>query len=201
MLGNKLGGEANLGPFVIPGVYEVRLIIDSGDEEPITHAARFEVRNDPRSDVSIDALREQTDALLEIRDKLSQAHEAVNVIRSLKGQLGGWLSRKDLDAEIETAARELDQKLHSIEDELMLPGEHTDTFGLNEPARLSEKLASVISVIGSADGRPTQNALEVASLYSGQIDEKIAELEQVMATDVEAFNAAMAEAGLPAVKA
>lgn len=201
VMGNKLGGEANLGPLVVPGVYEVTLTIGADGDPSSTLSARFEVRNDPRSDVGVEALEEQTDALLEIRDKLSQAHEAVNDIRSLKSQLGAWLDRKDLDDEIRAAAEDLKKKLHDIEDTLMLAGEHTDTFGLNEPARLSEKLASVISVIGSADGRPTANALEVAALYSGQIDEQIAELEAVMAEDVDAFNAALAGAGMPAIRA
>ena len=91
-------------------------------------------------------------------------------------------------------------KLHEIEDRLMVPGEHKDTFGLNEPSRLSEKLASVISVISSADAKPTQNSLEVAAKYSAEIDEQLDLLSGIFRTDIAGFNTLMGEASLPAIQ-
>ena len=90
--------------------------------------------------------------------------------------------------------------MHAIEDTLMVPGPHKDVFGLSEPARLTEKLASVISVIASADARPTRNSLEVAAKYSAEIDEQLNQLEDVLAIELVQFNDLMGTAHLPAVK-
>jgi hypothetical protein len=73
------------------------------------------------------------------------------------------------------------------------------TFGLNERSRLSEKLASVISVIASADAKPTTQSIEVATIYSDQIDEQLARLREVIETDLTEFNSLISKAGLPAV--
>ena len=73
-------------------------------------------------------------------------------------------------------------------------------FGGQEPARLNQKLTSVISVISSADAPPTRQALELADKYSEEIDEHLDEVRRLVADDLAAFNEAMAEAGLPAVE-
>lgn len=199
VLGNKLGGAANRGPLVVPGNYEARLVITGASGESQTLSETFEVRNDPRVEVSAADLHEQLDALLGIRDHISKAHEAVISIRSIKKQLEHWRGRSDLGDHTRSAADGLEEKLHVIEDRLMVPGEHKDTFGLNEPSRLTEKLASVISVIGSADAKPTRNSLLVSARYSEEIDEQLELLGQVLDTDLKAFNELMTAADLSAV--
>jgi photosystem II stability/assembly factor-like uncharacterized protein len=199
VLGNKLAKEANLGPLVVPGTYEVRLIVTDPSGESQTLSQRFEVRNDPRSTVSQEDLEVQLDALRGIHDHISRSYEAVKTIRSVKGQLAHWRDRSDLGEDASEAATDLEKKLHELEDQLMVPGKHKDTFGLNEPARLSQKLASVISVISSADAKPTRNALQVAAKYSEEIDQYLAQFDQVIENELKAFNNLMAEADLPAV--
>ncbi|MBW3667128.1 MAG: glycosyl hydrolase [Actinobacteria bacterium] len=199
VLGNKLAKEANTGPLVVPGSYAVRLIITDPSGKTETLTEEFQVRNDPRSQVSQEVLEEQLEALLGIRDHISRAYEAVKTIRSIKSQLSHWANRSDIGDDAREAARDLESKLHKIEDKLMVPGQHEDTFGLNEPSRLSEKLASVISVIGSADAKPTRNALEVAGQYEAEIDDELDKLEEIFEEDLAEFNALVAGADLPAV--
>ncbi|HJU52256.1 MAG TPA: hypothetical protein VJ815_07975, partial [Acidimicrobiia bacterium] len=155
----------------------------------------------PRSGATQGELEDQLEAVLKIRDQISRLHEAVIKIRSLKRQLAHWQDRSDLSEEARAAATDLEEKLHRIEDSLMVPGEHKDTFGLNEPSRLSQKLASVISVFTSADARPTKSAQEVAAKYTGAIEKELASFDQVVASELAEFNTLMAEAGLPAVHA
>jgi photosystem II stability/assembly factor-like uncharacterized protein len=199
VLGNKLAGPADRGPLVVPGTYEVRLVVGKPSGETTTLAERFEVRNDPRVDVDQKVLEEQLQALLGIRDHISKAHEAVISIRSMKKQLAHWRERADVGDEARSAADTLEEKLHQIEDALMVPGEHKDTFGLNEPSRLTEKLASVISVIASADAPPTKNALHVAAQYSEEIVQQLELLDGVLENELKAFNELMSAAGPPAV--
>ena len=200
VLGNKLSAAAYLGPMALPGTYQVRLVITdpSGDSRALTES--FEVRNDPRVVVDPAELVEQLEALKRVRDTLSKAHEAVISIRSMSKQLGHWRERVDLGDEAGAAAEALDTALHDIEDALMKPGEHEDTFGLNEPARLTEKLTSIIAVLASADARPTHNSLQVAAKYSEEIEEQLSRLALVEENELRRFNELMGAADLPAVR-
>ncbi len=197
--GNKLGQEANVGPLVVPGDYQARLTVTDREGEHV-FTESFRVDNDPRAAVTQAELESQLAALIDIRDHISRSHVAVTAIRSVKSQLDHWRSRGDLSAELSDAANQLESKLHEIENELMVPGEHTDTFGLNEKSRLTEKLASVISIIASADAKPTQNALAVAGKYTAEIDAELSKLDGVFANDLPAFNDVMMEADLPAIQ-
>jgi hypothetical protein len=199
VLGNKLAAAANQGPLAIPGAYEVRLILTDPSGKSHTLAQRFEVSNDPRASVSREDLEAQLVALLGIRDHISRAHQAVSTIRSMKKQLAHWRERGDLSDDAHGAANILEDKLDEIEDKLMVPGKHKDTFGLNEPSRLSQKLASVISVIASADAKPTRNSLQVVAKYSTEIDQQLDMLDAVFDHELAAFNDLMAKADLPAV--
>jgi photosystem II stability/assembly factor-like uncharacterized protein len=200
VLGNKMAGEANQGPLVVPGTYEVRLGTTDSDGQSMTLSQRFEVVNDPRVDVSSGDLERQLEALLDIRDKVSAAHEAVNTIRSVVRQIDGWSGRSDIGDDTRAAADSLKQKLTEIEGELIKPGKHEDLFGLDEPARLNEKLASLISIMGSADAPPTKQSLELFAKYSSQADDQLERLDEVMTTGLEEFNAQIGAADLPAVE-
>ena len=200
VLGNKLAGEANLGPLVVPGTYGARLAVTTSAGDMEVHNQSFEVVNDPRVNVSQDDLRSQQTALLEIRDKISEAHEGVTALRSVRGQLENWTERSNLSDQSSNSAKALIAQLDAIEGELIVPGEHTDTFGLNERSRLNENLASVISVIASADTKPTVQALGVAGEYSTQIDEQLGLLKTVLDVDIAEFNILVRDSDLPAVE-
>jgi hypothetical protein len=199
VLGNKMAGEANKGPLVVPGTYEVRLTIDTGSGSEVL-SQTFEVQNDPRAGVSQGDLERQLDALLQVRDKISDAHGAINSLRGVRSQLEGWVARSDLAADARSAAETVTEKLAEVETELIKPGEHKDMFGLHERARLNEKMASLISILNSADAPPTKQALELAAKYGGEIDAQVARLDEVLRTDLERFNALMTEADIPAVE-
>ena len=200
VLGNKMAGEANQGPLVVPGTYQVRLIVTDPDGEPTSTSQSFQVVNDPRVDVSGDDLKRQLDALLEIRDKISEAHEAVNTIKLVTAQLDAWATRSDIAKDARSLADELKEKLVGIEGELIKPGKHDDLFGLREPARLNEKLSSVISIIASADAPPTTQSLELSAKYSAEIDVQVERLNEALSGDLEEFNDLMRSAALPAVE-
>ncbi|MCP4222431.1 MAG: glycosyl hydrolase, partial [Actinomycetia bacterium] len=161
VLGNKLAAEANQGPLITPGSYQVRLVVGGEDGSEQTLSEPFEVVQDPRVDASHSDLEEQRNLLLQVRDKISQVHEGMTRLRQVRTQVVGWRERMSSVngsasyAEAIATATDLEAKLNTIEDALILPGEHKDTFGLNERSRLNEKLASLISVVASADTRPT----------------------------------------------
>ena len=195
--GNKTGEEAERGPLVLPGTYQVRLIVG---EHTLTES--FEVVNDPRSPASPGDLREQLDCLLAIRDKLSACYAGVQRIRETAGEVERWCARLTRhgghEAAVE-AGRALCEALAAVESALILPGRQTDTFGLHHRVRLNAALASVISIVDSADARPTTQARALAEEYMARIDGELDRLETLLDRDLGAFNDHVSEAGLPPV--
>ncbi|MEM7536442.1 MAG: glycosyl hydrolase [Chloroflexota bacterium] len=192
--GNKLAGEANTGPLVLPGTYQVRLTV--GDT---TQVSSFEIINDPRVTTPISELEEQLAMLLQIRDKISSTHDGINKLRDVVTQVTSWKTHLSKHEHVVKASDEVLDKLNTIEDKLIKPGEHNDTFGLNEPSRLTTQLASVMSVVGLADRAPTQQSREVAAYYTELIDEQLANLQEVLDSDLESFNSLIEAVNAPAV--
>ncbi len=197
VLGNKTAGESVNGPLVTPGVYQVRLTL--GDR---VLSEAFAVVNDRRVTTAPADLEAQLALLLQIYSKISDAHKGVTLLRDVLAQAKNWatrLSKKESSQAVVAAANALAEKLQLIESELILPGEQNDTFGLNEPARLNAKLASLIAIVGSADRAPTQQARELTTVYAGQIDAQLSHLQALLDGDVENLNSLIQEANTPAI--
>ena len=195
--GNRTGEEADRGPLVLPGTYQVRLRV--GDR---TLTRTFEVINDPRSPAGIDELREQLECILAIRDKISAAYEGVQRIRDTSDEIERWcarLARHDgHDAAIRAGAA-LRESLAEIESALILPGEQTDPVGLHHRVRLNAALASVIGIVDSADARPTAQAKALAGEYMARIDLELQRLKTLLDNDLGKFNDLVSEAALPPI--
>ncbi len=195
--GNKLAGESNIGPLALPGSYQVRLTI--GSER---YTQTVEIVNDPRVATSQADLQAQLDLMLTIYNKLSDCHKGINLLRDVRTQVKGWaerLAKKEKGAAIAEAANAIVTKLDQIEDELIVPGEQKDTFGLNVRARLNSKLSSLIAIVGSADRAPTKQCGELAAVYGGQIDDQLSKLQAVLDSDLEGLNSLIHDASLPPI--
>ena len=195
--GNKTGEEADRGPLVLPGTCQVRLRV--GDR---VLGETFDVVNDPRSPATIDELREQLDCLLAIRDKISAAYEGVQRIRDTSGEIERWCARLSGRGGHDAALRAggaLREALAAVESALILPGEHTDTFGLHHRVRLNAALASVTSIVDSADARPTAQARMLADEYMAGIDAELGRLKALLDHDLGSFNRLVSETGLPPI--
>ena len=220
--GNKTGEEADRGPLVLPGTYGVRL--QCGCQEPVSRPSRgrsrpadvkrypfakrtddgagFEVVNDSRSPATLEELREQLRLLLDIRDNISAAYDCVQRIRETTGEVERWcarLSRREGHEAALEVGNALREQLAEIESDLILPGEHTDTVGLHHRVRLGAALASVISIVDSADARPTAQARALAEEYMARIDDVLDRGRYVLTHVLGAFNDLVSEAGLPPI--
>jgi hypothetical protein len=67
------------------------------------------------------------------------------------------------------------------------------------PTRLNLKLASLTSVVPSADAAPTQQAYDVFADLSGRIDRQLERWQQLLTTNVSTFNMLIRNADVPAV--
>jgi hypothetical protein len=191
------------GPFAPPGTYQVQLKV--GDQ---TFTQSFDIRLDPRVTATQADMQAQFDLWLKIRDKLSETHEAINRLRRVKEQVAAWQRQlreaNDLKAQIDfdpvlEAGRALEEKLMAIEAKLIDTAAKSASERLRLKAKLNLKLATLISIVASADAAPPQQAYDVFEHLSVQIDEQLAHLQTVLDEDVVAFNTRFKETNVPAV--
>jgi len=185
------------GPISAPGFYQVELKV--GDQSLIEV---FEIQKDPRVSATQEDLDAQFELHLRIRDKLSETHDAINVLRNIRQQAEDWTrrSRERQDHEaIARSARSLKEKLSPIEDELTQSKAKTRQDTMNWPVKLNGKLAWLAAVVSSAQAVPTRQDYELFEDLSQRIDVQLQRLKEIIDTDLVAFNQLMSESGVPAI--
>ena len=97
------------------------------------------------------------------------------------------------------AAERLLAKLTEIETELIQTSAQNSMDALRLPARLNLRVASLVSVLSSADAVPPRQAYLVYEHLAGLVRRERGRLETLIETDVVEFNALVREANLPAI--
>jgi hypothetical protein len=194
LAGNKTAPELNQGPWVLPGTYTVRLTVGDNVQEQ-----EFKVVNDLRVNTSAEDLQEQHDLLLRIRDAVSDDYRAVQTLRNVREQVQSWQKLLPERADVGNAAAAILKKIEKIEDTLILPGDQKDNYHLVQRPRLNEAIAALVPTIGTADARPTVQATALVDAYVTAIQAQVEKLDAVLQTDVQALNALIAQAGVPAI--
>ena len=70
---------------------------------------------------------------------------------------------------------------------------------LNFPVKLNAKLAGLSAAVASADTAPTRQAYELFDTLVTQVDAQLKQLQEVLNTDVAAFNTLIHEKDVPAI--
>jgi hypothetical protein len=195
--GYVAGEDALNGPVAAPGRYQVRLQV--GDQ---TYTQPFEVRKDPRIPDSDEDLRAQFDLLIAIRDRLSEVHDAINALRSIRKQTEEWESRTkdhEIHDKVTDAAKALRDKLLSIEGELTQVKAKVRSDTMDHPIKLNAKVAALASVVSSGEAAPTRQSRQVFDDLSARVAAQIQRLRELTDTDVAAFNTLIREASIPAI--
>jgi hypothetical protein len=190
------GGNVT-GPYAVPGTYQVRMTVDGKTlTEPLT------VKKHPLyADVTDLDLKEQFDLAIQIRDKVSEANNAVIQIRSIKTQVADRLSKAASDTRIKTAGDALTKNLSSVEEEIYQVRNQSGQDPLNFAIKLNNRLASLLSMVNHGDGKPIGNALPVFKDLTAELKVQTDKLQQVIGRDLAAFNVETARLGLDAVSA
>lgn len=186
------------GPTAVPGTYRARLV--AGDDS--TEVA-FEIQSDPRSQASQADLQAQFDFLEEVRDKLTETHTAIKQIRDVREQVNSITKRLTDNQQgkeaIEEAGKALVEKVTTIEEALYQTKNRSNQDPLNFPIRLNNKLSGLVNVVAAGDYRPTDQAYAVKQEVTAKIDAHLADLREVLATDLPAFNQLVRDNAVPAV--
>ena len=200
---NKVPGDKTTearvisGPLASPGQYLVNL------KTPEVEVSKtFEIIKDPRVPATQKDLDDQFELLITIRDRLSETHDAINRLRSVRNQVREWTQRaldQSYESVVKASADKIEEKLNSVEQELVQTAYEGQRDRLNLPTRLNNKLSEIGSVVSSGDFAPTKQSYEVFRVISDEIEPHLNALQATIDGDVSDFENLVHELGVPAI--
>jgi hypothetical protein len=191
--GMILWGATTNGPVALPGTYQVRLTVDGAAQtQPLV------VKKNPFHDASDADLAAQFELASLIRDKVNEANEAVIQIRRIKQGINDRLAKKD-DADLRAIANRLTRELTVVEENVYQVRNQSNQDPLNFPIKINNRLASLLRVVETGDGRPTGNTGAIFNDIKGELKEQTDRLQQVLSTDLPTFNRLVQRMGLEPV--
>ena len=173
-----------MGPTAVPGTYTVRMTMN--DAPPLTRD--FEIRINPNLEgVTVADLRERFELAIQIRDRVSEANEAVIRARDIKGQVDERLEETDHEEIVEQAAV-VQENLTVVEAEIYQVKNQSNQDPLNYPIKINNKLAALLGLVEGSENRPTDQSYVVFSRLVQLLDEQMEEMEIVILRDVGRLN-------------
>jgi hypothetical protein len=195
--GHIFWAAGNFGPVAVPGRYQVRLTAGGA-----IRTQDFEVKLDPRLEgqVTVAQLKEQFDLTTKIRDRVSDANEAVIRGRKIKSQVEDRL-KKTSDVSLTRLADTVKTRLSAPEEEIYQVRNRSSQDPLNFPIKLNNKLAALLGVVQSADAAPTAQTYQAFQYLDSLIQRQLGIVERVIGTDVARLNQMLKDKNLPPIDA
>jgi hypothetical protein len=183
-----------------PGTYTVTLVV--GDNE---RSRELRVLKDPHSEGTEEDIRLQTEMLLELREDMNAAAEAINHIEWMRRQLYdlkdvvGELGDEEAKTIVESVD-EIDGSLIGIEEKLFqLKITGTGQDRVRWPAKLAGRFAHLAGAVAVADFPPTDQHREVHQVLKGRLLQAQQELDELIQNVIPSFNRSLEEHQLPRV--
>jgi photosystem II stability/assembly factor-like uncharacterized protein len=190
--GMILWGATQNGPAVLPGSYSVRLTADG-----VTQTQPFQVLKHPLRQISDADLQFQWNLASRIRDKVNEANLAVIRIRRIKTEIADRI--KDAPAEVRTAGEQLATALSAVEEDVYQVKNQSGQDPLNFPIKTNNRLASLLRVAVSGEGRPTGNVEPIFNDLIAELKAETDRLEKTIADQLPPFNRMLERIKKPAV--
>jgi len=193
--GMILWGASTNGPTAPPGTYQARLTANGR-----TRTQPFRIRRNPLyTDVTDADLQAQFDLAIRIRDKVSEANQAVIDIRRIKADVENRLGQSS-DARLKTAGSTLTTNVSGVEEAIYQVRNQSGQDPLNFPIKINNRLASLLRVVSRGDGAPIGNAPVIFNDLTAELKTETDKLEEILLTQLAAFNQELRRLGLPPVE-
>lgn len=172
------------GALAAPGEY-VAHITSRGK----TSSVPFTIAQNPNSTQTQADIDAQVKFVNDINDKVTEAHQAIIDMRSLRSQMKAYTDRIK-DEELESEVSEIDSLMTDVEKTLYQTQNKSRQDPLNFPIRLTNKLAHLNSLtqIGSHDYPPTDAAIAVKNELVSAIDAQLQKWYAIKSTRIPALN-------------
>lgn len=192
--GMILWGANTAGPVAAPGTYKVRLTADGATQTQVFKV----VRNPMFKDVTDADLRAQFKLAMLIRDKVSDANQAVIDARRIKTEADDRI-KKNADARLKETGDKLTFNLSDVEDDIYQVKNQSGQDPLNFPIRINNRMANLLSIVERGDGAPTGNLPALFEEYKKLLKVQQDRMSTVITKDLVAFNTELRRLGLPPI--
>jgi len=185
------------GPLAPAGTYSVRMRVGGGAPQTQT----FRLRNDPRSSATAADQLAQFNFLLKIRDRVTEANEAVISMRHVKKEVDDRIKRAPAAGvqELTSNGTSLKGNVTTVEAEVYQLKNQSGQDPLNYPIKLNNKIAALTGSVGSAPGRPTAQAVAVFNELSAKLDVQTKKMQKIYTEELKRYNELLKKYGLPEI--
>ncbi len=185
------------GIAAVPGTYTVRMTSGEWSEEQ-----PLEIKGWPTvstSQAEYDAQREMS---LQIADRLESIYDAINKIRSIKGQVKAASERLEKagieDEDLTEQAKALDEALSAVLGKLTQVKSKSGQDPLNFPPMIDNQYVELYAYVVASEYQPPAGAQQRLDDLQPEFDALMAEYGESL-EGVEAFNQAVAAKNVPAI--
>lgn len=185
------------GPRPAPGDYVVTLVF--GDE---TLRTTGRIEPDPRTRATVAELQARFRLVRDGNALVSEAHDAIAAMRSLRVQMQGVVDRAEGDGRLRLIAAQaaVDAAITPVEQALYQTRSQSSQDPLNHPIRLTDKLIGVLTAVDGAEFAPTAAQQQVAAELSAAIRAELQRFAAARGQQVVAFNRLAHELAVPHVR-
>ncbi len=192
--GMILYSSPNKGPKAIPGTYQAVLTVNDN-----SIAQNFNIVKDPRLPNTKEDYQKQFDFLISVRDKVSEAHEAIIRIRKTRKDLE-YVKEKVADKPSAKAlvemVNELDEKMKVIENAIHMTKNQSYQDPLNFGIRINNRIAFLLADQQRGDYPPTDQAIAFRDEVFKELDEELNKLASLLNEKLPALNEKLSELGI-----
>ncbi|MBK8656576.1 MAG: glycosyl hydrolase [Haliscomenobacter sp.] len=196
--GMVLYSSPNTGPKAVPGTYKARLTINGQSVEQT-----FEILKDPRLPNTASDYEDQLDFLLQVRDRVSEAHQAITDIRAVKKDIN-YLKEKAGEAapyqELIRQANELEKELSKIEGQIHQVKNQSQQDPINYGIKVNNRLAFLLADQQLGDFPPTDQAKAVYDTLSQELQGYLDQLTPLLKDGVGRLNKTATDLRMPLLK-
>jgi hypothetical protein len=186
------------GMQVVPGRFQVRL--SSGDW---SQTQPLSVEPAPTLSATPAELEEQYRFGKEIAAQVEALFQTLEGLREVKSQSQGILDRVKKaglsNEEIDRAGKSMSEKLAALEEEITQVKSKSNQDPINFPPQIDNQLTTLYSYVVLSNFQPTAGARERLADLKPKLQDLASRFDQIVATDVAAFNRVVAALNLPPV--
>jgi photosystem II stability/assembly factor-like uncharacterized protein len=195
--GMVLYSSPNVGPKAVPGTYKARLTVNG---QSITQ--EFEIVKDPRLPNTPEDYQKQFDYLITVRDKVSEAHQAILDIREVRRDLNyvkEKLSKNPDMQDIVQSINELDEKMTIIENNIHQTKNKSNQDALNYGIKINNRLAFLLADQQLGDYPPTDQAEEFRKEATEIVNKELKEINTLLDTELDKLNKNLQQKNIPII--
>ncbi len=191
--GMILYSSPNRGPKAVPGKYKAKLTVNDKSIEQT-----FEILKDPRIETTQEELQQQFDFLVEVRDRVSEAHQAMLDIRSLRkdlNYLNEKLGKREEYKEVLDMTKNIDKEMKVIENNIHETQNQSYQDPLNFGIKVNNRLAFLMADQQRGDYPPTDQAIEVKDQLTQELNEYLKDWEELQSEMLPKLNKTLESKG------